>query len=185
MKMTDLVPTPSQTIGPFLSIGVEPLARTEVVAPDTPGALRLAGSVFDGAGAPVPDAVVELWQAGPHGSLDDPADCSPHWFGRSLTGRDGSFVFTTVKPAPVPLTNGTLQAPHVELLVFARGLLRPLRTRAYFADEEEANRRDPVLLATPDPDRRRTLVAVDAGDAAGFRFDIHLQGPHETVFFAV
>ena len=183
-----LVPTPSQTVGPYLAIGLTPLDRPEVVAPGTPGAVRIEGAVVDGAGRPVPDAVVELWQADPDGRFAGDTDEGgfPRWFGRSSTDADGRYRFVTVKPGPVRLRSGAPQAPHLELLVFARGLLRPVRTRAYFPDEEAANETDPVLLGVP-AERRRTLVAVAAegeGDGDGLRFDVRLQGPDETVFFA-
>ena len=177
------VPTPSQTVGPYLEIGLTPLDRSEVVAPGTPGAVTIAGQVLDGAGRPVPDAVVELWQADPDGRFAGDADGGgfPRWFGRSSTDAEGRYRFVTVKPGPVRLRTGVPQAPHLELLVFARGLLRPVRTRAYFPDEHAANEADPVLLGVP-AERRRTLVAVAEGD--GLRFDVRLQGSDETVFFA-
>lgn len=177
------VPTPSQTVGPYLSIGITPLDRSEVVAPGTPGAVTIGGQVLDGAGRPVPDAVVELWQADPDGRFVGAADGDgfPQWFGRSSTDGEGRYRFVTVKPGTVRLQSGAPQAPHLDLLVFARGLLRPVRTRAYFPDEEAANETDPVLAGVP-AERRRTLVAVAEGD--GCRFDVHLQGPDETVFFA-
>lgn len=177
-----LAPTPSQTIGPYLSIGVRPLERPAVVPHDTPGAVALRGRVVDGAGQPVPDAVVELWQADPDGRFAA-GEGSGSWFGRCLTDADGRFGFTTVKPGRVPLRSGERQAPHVELLVFARGLLRPLRTRVYFPDEAAANGSDPVLSGIPDPARRRTLVAAD--EDGDLRFDVHLRGATETVFFAM
>lgn len=183
MTAADLVPTPSQTIGPYLSMGMQPLERAEVAAPSDPGACRLTGTVIDGAGDPVPDAVVELWQAGPDGGFDAAAgpgrDAS--WFGRSLTDTAGRYGFTTVKPARLALADGTPQAPHVELLVFARGLIRPVRTRAYFPDEAEANAADPVLTGVPH-ERRHTLVA--RAEDGELRFDVRLQGADETVFFA-
>jgi protocatechuate 3,4-dioxygenase, alpha subunit len=179
-----MLPTPSQTVGPYLAIGMAPLARPNLVPHGSPGASAVAGTVTDGAGSPVPDAVVELWQAGPDGTFENAAgeDGDHPWFGRSLTGPDGRYGFVTVKPGRLALDSGELQAPHLELLVFARGLTRPVRTRMYFPDEAAANEEDPVLSAIG-PDRRPTLVAVAEGDA--LRFDIRLQGADETVFFAV
>lgn len=165
------VRTPSQTVGPFLSLGLEPLARSELVPAGAPGAVEVEGFLFDGAGNPVPDGVVELFQA------DGAGVC----FGRSITEASGRFSFRVPKPAPIPLDTGELQAPHLELLVFARGLLRPLRTRCYFPDEEAANALDPVLAAIEE-DRRATLVAA-AAPSGGLRFDVRLQGERETVFF--
>lgn len=181
--MTEVVLTPSQTIGPFLAIGMVPLERTAVVPAHFPGAFVLAGSVVDGDGVPVPDAMVELWQAGPDGRFESGAgeDGNEPWFGRSLTDPAGRYSFTTARPSTVPLVSGRPQAPHIELLVFARGLLRAVRTRAYFPDEAAANAADPVLQGVPAA-RRTTLVATKTAD--GFGFDVHLQGPHETVFFA-
>ena len=180
-----LLPTPSQTIGPFLAMGMEPLERRDVVPPTTPGAVVLTGTVLDGDGVPVPDAMLELWQSGPDGRFDTGAgpDGDQPWFGRSLTDAAGRYGFTTMKPAPVALRTGEPQAPHVELLVFARGLLRPVRTRVYFPDEAAANGADPVLGAVP-PERRSTLVAVAVAEGGGLTFDIRLQGAAETVFFA-
>lgn len=178
-----LLPTPSQTIGPFLAMGMAPLERPHVVPPGTPGALAVAGTVADADGAPVPDAVVELWQAGPDGRFVAGAGATGDepWFGRSLTDVAGRYHFTTMKPAPVALRTGEPQAPSLDVLVFARGLLRPVRTRVYFPDEVAANDADPVLRALP-ADRRATLVATADGD--GLTFDIRLQGSGETVFFA-
>lgn len=154
--------TPSQTIGPFFKFGLEWMQSPEMVAPASPGAVRISGVVHDADG-PVPDAMVELWQA--------------PLFGRYLTDADGSFHFTTVKPQAGPRG----QAPHIDVSVFARGLLQRLVTRIYFPDEDRANGSDPVLGAVP-VDRRPTLVAEPVEE--GLRFDIHLQGPRETVFFA-
>lgn len=182
--MRTLPATPSQTAGPYLAIGMAPMAHPDVVPHGTPGALAIVGAVTDGAGAPVPDAVVELWQAGPDGTFENRAGTAGDepWFGRSLTGPDGGFGFVTVKPGRLALDSGTLQAPHLELLVFARGLTRPVRTRLYFPDETSANEEDPVLSAI-DAERRPTLVATYDGDV--LRFDVRLQGADETVFFAV
>lgn len=182
--MTSRVPTPSQTIGPYLSLGMRQMERSRLVPEGTPGACAITGAVFDGADTAVPDAVVELWQAGPEGSFEGGAGehGDEPWFGRSLTDAGGRFSFVTAKPGRLSLASGALQAPHLELLVFARGLTRPLRTRMYFPDETGPNEQDPVLSAI-EAGRRRTLVAVDEGGT--LRFDVRMQGPDETVFFAV
>ncbi len=143
------------------------------------------GRVLDGAGDPVPDALVETWQADPDGRFDhpdDPRGAAPGFggFGRCPTQEDGSFAILTLKPGPVPGPGG-LQAPHVDLSVFSRGLLHRVVTRMYFADEQEANADDPVLWGSVDPSLRQTLIAERSDD--GYTFDIHLQGEHETVFF--
>jgi len=162
----NLAPTPSQTVGPFFSIGLCEPPRSEVF----PGDVRVSGRVLDGAEDALPDAVVEVWQADADGRYRPEAG-----WGRCGTDDEGRYSFTTVKPGRV---DG--QAPHLEMLVFARGLLKPVLTRMYFPDEDNAA--DPVL-ASLDAERRDTLVAV-AGEG-GLRFDIHLQGERETVFFAV
>jgi protocatechuate 3,4-dioxygenase alpha subunit len=182
--------TPSQTVGPFLSIGL-PWAEGEYVVPEgTPGAFRLGGSIYDGAGELVPDALIETWQADPAGRFADlhghggPSELEGfRGFGRSgYEEGDGTWSVYTVKPGPVPWLDGRMQAPHIDVSVFARGMLHRQVTRIYFADEEEANAADPVLGAVP-AERRSTLLAQPTDD--GYRFDIRLQGPDETVFFAV
>jgi protocatechuate 3,4-dioxygenase alpha subunit len=173
-----VLPTPSQTVGPFFNIGL-PGDRTEVVAPGTDGAVRIEGVVYDAEG-PVVDALIEIWQAAPSGRYDEPGFAG---FGRAETDpQDGSYAFTTVKPGRVPGPDGALQAPHILVSVFARGLLKRLATRVYFEDEAEANAADPVLGAV-DPGRRDTLVARREGNT--YRFDVRLQGHGETVFFDV
>jgi protocatechuate 3,4-dioxygenase, alpha subunit len=182
--------TPSQTAGPFFSFGLcrEPLT-SELVSPDDPRAIRIRGRLLDGAGEPVPDGMVEIWQANAAGRYAHPADSRDDLaleegftgFGRSGTDADGWFELVTVKPGRVPGPNGTLQAPHILVGVFARGLLKRLATRLYFPDEE-ANAADPILSLL-DPDARATLVAGEEDGA--LRFDVRLQGERETVFFAV
>jgi protocatechuate 3,4-dioxygenase alpha subunit len=184
--MSDLL-TPSQTVGPFLSIGLTWTDGHLVVPEGTPGAIRISGVVRDGAGAPVPDGVIETWQADPDGRFDHPDDPRGavggfRGFGRCPTDQTGSWAILTRKPGPVPGPGGT-QAPHVDLSMFARGLLDRVVTRLYFPDEAEANAADPVLAGIADPADRATLVAEATGD--GYRFDIRLQGDRETVFFAV
>lgn len=168
-------PTPSQTIGPFFRFGMDWM-QVDLVAPSDAGAVTVAGRVIDGAGAPVPDALLEIWQADGLGRF--PPESQPGWtgFGRCLTDAEGGFSFTTVKPAPV---DG--QAPHIDVSVFARGLLQRVVTRMYFPDEEAANEDDAVLRSVPE-DARASLIAV-AG-RGGLRFDVHLQGEQETAFFA-
>jgi protocatechuate 3,4-dioxygenase alpha subunit len=181
-------PTPSQTVGPFFAGALPWPDGPHVVAPGTEGAFRLSGRVLDGAGEPVPDALVETWQADPDGRFahpDDPrggaARAGFRGFGRCPTSADGWFWVLTVKPGPVPGADGRPQAPHLDVSVFARGLLDRVVTRVYFADEPAANAADPVLQAIADPDARATLLARPDGD--GYRFDIRLQGEGETVFF--
>lgn len=165
-------PTPSQTVGPFFSIGAAWMAFADLVDRTAPGAMSISGGVYDGSGGPVADAMVEIWQAGAGGQLP-----SEHGFGRALTDAGGRFEFATVKPGRVDAT----QAPHIDVSVFARGLLQRLVTRIYFPDEGAANEADPVLASIADPAARSTLVAVPDGD--GLRFDVRLQGEGETVFF--
>jgi protocatechuate 3,4-dioxygenase alpha subunit len=168
--------TPSQTVGPFFSFGLGWEDGPFVVPPGTAGALWIRGQVLDGAGAPVPDALIETWQ-------HDEARVDFRGFGRSGTDALGWYGIFTVKPGLVADREGRLQAPHLAVTVLARGLLNRVVTRIYFADEPSANARDPVLGSLPDPARAPTLMAIPEGD--GYRFDIHLQGGHETVFFAL
>jgi protocatechuate 3,4-dioxygenase alpha subunit len=179
--------TPSQTVGPFFAIGLPWPDGPDVVGPDVPGAIWIRGRVLDGSGQPVPDALIETWQADPEGHYPDPEDPAGaagfRGFGRCPTGADGRYAVRTVKPGPVPAPDGRPQAPHLAMSVFARGLLDRVVTRVYFADEAAANEADPVLAGIEDPAARGTLLATPAAD--GYTFDIRLQGPDETVFFAV
>jgi protocatechuate 3,4-dioxygenase, alpha subunit len=162
----------------------------QLVDRSDPRAIVVGGRLLDGAGEPVPDGMVEIWQANAAGRYAHPHDTRADvaleegfdGFGRSGTAADGSFEFVTVKPGRVPWPGGGLQAPHLLVGVFARGLLKRLATRMYFPDEVAANKTDPVLSAL-EPRERATLVAVAERD--GLRFDIHLQGDDETTFFAV
>jgi protocatechuate 3,4-dioxygenase alpha subunit len=183
-------PTPSQTVGPFFAIGLPWKGGRFAVDPATSGAITITGTVFDGAQEPIPDSLVETWQADPEGRFADlhgyggPSGV-PGFRGFARYGAedgDGSFEIVTLKPGPVAGPDGMLQAPHIDVSVFARGMLHRCVTRIYFADEPDANEADPVLSAVP-RHRRDTLLAEPA--SAGYRFDIHLQGPRETIFFAV
>ncbi len=191
--------TPSQTVGPYFAYGLTPqqygydfssIADGDLTTPDTQGErIRIEGRVLDGAGEPVNDAMIEIWQADASGRYAHPADGRPSnetftGFGRTGTGTDAEnrFVFTTVKPA----APGDGEAPHINVIVFMRGILSHAFTRIYFSDETEANAGDTVLNAVP-ADRRDTLVA-EREDRSGetvYRFDIHMQGDRETVFFDV
>jgi protocatechuate 3,4-dioxygenase alpha subunit len=195
--MSKLRQTPSQTVGPFFAYALAPeqygydfasIAGGSLVEGDVPGQrIRIEGRVFDGKGELVPDAMIEIWQADGEGRYAHPADSRGsniafRGFGRMGTGTDPElrFVFETIKPGSV---DGT-QAPHVNVIVFMRGLLLHAYTRIYFSDEAEANARDPVLSSVP-AERRKTLVAIKDDASAVYRLDIHMQGPDETVFFDV
>ena len=189
--MTDVGLTPSQTVGPYLKIGlVDGPIGPQLVAPDDPRAIRVRGRLLDGAGDGVPDGMVEIWQANAAGRYAHPSDARDEipleegftGFGRSDTVNDGWFEFVTVKPGSVPGADGRLQAPHLLVGIFARGMLKRLATRLYFPDEEEANAADPVLSELRDAERA-TLVAVP--EEGGLRFDIRLQGDRQTTFFVV
>jgi protocatechuate 3,4-dioxygenase, alpha subunit len=189
--MTELALTPSQTTGPYLEIGLigGPISSNLVDESD-PRAIRLSGMLLDGAGDPVPDGMIEIWQANAAGRYTHPADDREEipvetgftGFGRSATDDAGRFEFVTVKPGRVAYVDGRLQAPHLLVGVFARGLLKRLATRMYFPDEEASNSGDPVLLGL-EPGERAALVALEEDGA--LRFDIVLQGPGQTTFFAV
>jgi protocatechuate 3,4-dioxygenase, alpha subunit len=166
--------TPSQTVGPYFAIGLPWDDGPDVVPDGTEGAIWVRGTVYDGAGDPIPDAIIETWQADPDGRYETPGF---RGFGRCPSDADGGWAIRTVKPGA---SGG--QAPHIGVAVFARGLLKHLFTRIYFADEEDANAADPVLAGLDAP-ARATLVAAREED--GYRFDVRLQGPGETTFFAV
>lgn len=180
--------TPSQTVGPFLAIGLSWPDGPYVVDESDPAAVVVEGVVTDGNGDPVTDALVETWQADSDGYFnhpDDPREKATDFrgFGRCPTGPDGSYRIVTRKPGPVPAADGALQAPHIDVSLFARGLLNRVVTRIYFGDEDAANAVDPVL-STVSPERRATLVASPVGEGR-YRFDVRLQGSDETVFFAI
>jgi protocatechuate 3,4-dioxygenase, alpha subunit len=185
-----VLPTPSQTVGPFFHIGLPYEGGSELASPDDSRAIRIVGAIVDGNGEPVDDALVEIWQANQAGRYDHPEDGREELplergfrgFGRCETDGAGEYRFVTVKPGRVPHPSGAMQAPHVELAVFARGLLKQVVTRIYFPDESEANESDPVLSSV-EPEPRPRLVAVEQDGA--LRFDIHLQGERETPFFDI
>jgi len=173
MSATGYGLTPSQTVGPFFAIGLPWPAGPYVVPDGTPGAVWVRGRITDGAGEPVPDALVETWQADPSGRYGAPGF---RGFGRAGTDDDGRYALHTVKPGA-----DSGQAPHLVVSVFARGLLDRVVTRVYFP-EEAANASDPILARVP-PEGRSTLIAGAAAD--GYTFDIRLQGDDETIFFAI
>ncbi len=189
--------TPSQTVGPYFAYGLTPeqygyphrsVAQAALVDRDSEGAcIRIEGRVLDGEGRAVVDAMIEIWQADAQGRYAHPADprgsnATFRGFGRAGTGSDPEhrFAFETVKPGAL----GDGQAPHVNVIVFMRGLLSHVYTRIYFSDEAEANATDPILAQVPEA-RRGTLIARRDETPAGvvYRFDIHMQGADETVFF--
>jgi protocatechuate 3,4-dioxygenase, alpha subunit len=181
--------TPSQTVGPYLSIGLlDGAVPAAIVAGDDPRAIVVRGRLLDGEGKPVPDGMIEFWQANEAGRYAHPEDARDDvpledgfWgFGRSGTVNDGWYEIVTLKPGRVPAPDGCLQAPHIVVGVFARGLLKRLATRLYFPDEEGANAEDPVLSEL-DEGERATLVAHE--EDGGLRFDIRLQGEGQTAFF--
>jgi protocatechuate 3,4-dioxygenase alpha subunit len=192
--------TPSQTVGPYFAYGLISNGKYDwndaftnnLVTPDTTGErIRVEGRVFDGDGQPVPDCMLEVWQADAQGRFADPKDkralpnAKFHGFGRCGTDANGDYAFETIKPGSVPDPDGKPQAPHILLAVFARGMLLHLYTRIYFGGEA-ANAADPVLALVP-ADRRATLIASrEAGNGNPvYRLDIRLQGDNETVFFEV
>jgi len=187
-------PTPSQTVGPFFEPALLRNRHDVLAGPGTEGErIRVEGRVLDGDGAPVPDALVEIWQANAHGRYQHPADrrdlpldAAFSGFGRTGTDDEGRFCFETIRPGPVPLDDAVAQAPHLCVTLFARGLLSHLSTRLYFADDPRTAD-DPILRLVPAA-RRPTLLARcdDAAGAVVYRWDVVLQGDPETetVFFA-
>jgi protocatechuate 3,4-dioxygenase alpha subunit len=207
--------TPSQTIGPFFHYGLPWKGGADLIGSSDLGArpelmpdehyllnqpaarkaiagqpVEIVGTVFDASGAPVPDAMIEIWQANAAGRYNSPADAREGLpldadfigFGRSSTEEDGSFRFRTILPGRTPGPGNSQQAAHIAVGVFGRGLLKRLVTRLYF-EGEAGHDEDPILAIVP-PARRATLIAARIQDApAIYRFDIHLQGEHETVFF--
>lgn len=182
-------PTPWQTVGPFFHYALPYPAGRVVAGPGRAGTFVISGQVLDGEGNPIPDSLVEIWQADENGAFvdqpglyDEVAGDGFRGFGRSDADAEGRYEFRTVKPGGVTTLDGQPQAPHIAMSVFARGMLRRAVTRVYFEDEAEANAADP-LLSSLDEARRSTLVATRTAD--GYRFDVRVQGDHETVFLDV
>jgi len=184
--------TASQTVGPYLHIGLTWLNTPDLVGSGvTAAAITIYGRLVDGDAVPVSDALVEIWQANEHGRYAHPQDTrdlplTPGFagFGRMPTDAEGRFAFTTIKPGRVPAAAGGLQAPHIGVMLLMRGMLRHLHTRMYFADEASANADDALLQALPEA-RRATLVA-GVGERRGeYTWEVVLQGSRETVFLDV
>lgn len=182
--------TPSQTVGPFFHFGLtDDFEITDLAGSKAEGErIVIEGRVFDGAGEPVPDCMIEIWQANANGRYDHPEDRQDkaidinfRGFGRGKTDPEGRFHFRTVKPGPVPGRGNSLQAPHILVQVFARGLLKQLVTRIYF-EGEPMNDADPVLALIDDARARDSLIARDKG-GGHFHWDIVMQGENETQFF--
>jgi protocatechuate 3,4-dioxygenase, alpha subunit len=181
--------TTSQTVGPYFTIGLEPLNRTQIASPALTGErIAIQGQVVDGDGEPVPDALLETWQADAEGKYVDSDDrqgeaakATFFGFGRIPTDENGRFRFTTIKPGPVPGPEGTTQAPHIVVSIFMRGLLTRLITRIYFFGDTR-NEKDYVLNLIA-PARRNTLMAKPTEDKSMLIWNVNLQGENETVFF--
>jgi protocatechuate 3,4-dioxygenase alpha subunit len=204
--MSDI--TPSQTVGPYFAYGLAPHSRCDwqpsanydsketvganLVTPDTTGQkIHIEGSVLDGDGKPINDAMIEIWQADSQGRYAHAHGEKPRpnakftGFGRSATDKAGVYSFDTVKPGVVPGPDGKPQAPHIVFCIYSRGMLRQVYTRLYFSDEA-ANAADPILTLVP-ADRRATLIAHKEmrGELPVYRFDVRVQGENETVFFDI
>ena len=194
--------TPSQTAGPYVHIGLTPNfcditgvyqndLGTVMVNDNTLGErITVTGQVFDGTGTPLKDVLIEIWQADAAGLYNSPSEmrgsADPNFtgWGRSAAdGTTGDYRFETIKPGRVPFKDGRKMAPHISFWIVARGINLGLNTRMYFADETEANAEDPVLARIEHRIRVPTLIA--EGDGSNYRFDIHLQGEKETVFFDI
>jgi protocatechuate 3,4-dioxygenase, alpha subunit len=186
-----LRPTASQTVGPYFHIGLPWDDGPDLVPANHHGVIMLEGTLTDGEGNPVNDGMIEIWQANeagryahPEDDRDDvPLEDGFKGFGRSQTDERGRYRFRTVKPGPVPAADGSTQAPHIEMGIFARGLLARVVTRVYFPDEADANAADPLLRSIEEEAVRDTLVATQQNGA--LRFDIRLQGDGETAFLDV
>jgi len=184
--------TTSQTVGPFFRLGLDLLASADLAGPGIAGrVVHLEGTVLDGEGHPVPDALIETWQADAAGQYPETTETEParsqsrfRGFGRVATDDRGCFRLRTIKPGRVPGPPGTFQAPHLVVAVFMRGLLKHLVTRVYFADEPTTDADS--ILNMVDQARRHTLIARPRAGAEGaYTWDVRLQGPDETVFFEI
>ncbi len=200
MSARKISQTPGQTIGPFFAYCLTPepygragIASNVLATINTEGeAIRITGRLLDGEGAPINDSLIEIWQANAAGRYNHPADSrqdvalEPGFtgFGRCMTDADGRFSFGTIKPGRVPGQGNRLQAPHVSIIIQARGMQSHVYGRLYFSDESDANGEDP-MLASIEESRRGTLIAhrEDSGTGTVYHFDIHMQGSEETVFF--
>jgi protocatechuate 3,4-dioxygenase alpha subunit len=189
---TKLIATPGQTVGPFFALGLDRPEWSDLTRRNPQGQrITIEGRVLDGDGAAVPDALIELWQANAAGRYDHTDDTQAdkkidpnfHGYGRVATDAEGKFKITTIKPGPVPGRGNALQAPHINVAFFARGLLRQLHTRIYFAGEA-ANAGDPLLSAIDGEDARQSLIA-RRGEGGAYRFDIILQCAGETAFLGI
>ena len=201
-KLDSLRESPSQTAGPYVHIGCTPnftgidiyggdLGTSMRTGPVKGQKITIKGTVFDGTGTPLRDAMIEIWQADSNGLFNSPtetrgtADTNFTGWGRSSGDMEtGEFTFETVKPGAVPFPDGRMQAPHVTFWIVARGINIGLQTRMYFADEADANATDPILTRIEHQNRIPTLLARDEGDGT-YRFDIRLQGNGETIFFDI
>jgi protocatechuate 3,4-dioxygenase alpha subunit len=200
--LDDLKESPSQTAGPYVHIGCTPnVTGIEIYGGDLGASMKrgpvqgqeitVRGTVFDGTGTALRDALIEIWQPDAAGLFPSANETrgtpDPNFTGWGRSAGDmetGEFVFETVKPGPVPLPDGRMQAPHISVWIVARGINIGLQTRIYFADEAEANAADPILTRIEHQNRVPTLLAKPEG-AGVYRFDIHLQGPDETIFFDI
>ncbi len=191
-----MIQSPSQTVGPYFAQGLlregDQVFTNVLVSENTEGErIRIEGCVFDAEGRPIEDAMIEIWQANRHGRYNHPLDeqdkpLDPEFMGhgRAATDIKGNYRFETIKPGSVPGPDNSTQAPHINVIVFARGMLSHAFTRIYFEDEA-ANQNDPVLMSIDDEAHRNTLIArrEEADGAVIYRFDIHFQGENETAFF--
>lgn len=199
--------TPWQTVGPFFHYGLPWKGGADLIGSSDLGArpeltpeehfllnpptergstagqpIEIVGQVFDAGGAPVPDAMIEIWQANAAGRYNSPHDAGFIGFGRSATGEDGGFRFRTILPGRTPGPGHALQAAHIAVGVFGRGLIKRLVTRLYF-EGEAGHDADPILALVPEARRASLIASKVPGSPPTYRFDIHLQGEHETVFF--